>query len=64
MTLIEAVLITFMPTVFAYCDNFRITSQNLGNFQVKYLWWSSGIVKSSSLRFTLILVMIPKPMIS
>ena len=64
MTLIEAVLITFMPTVFAYFDNFRITSQNLGNFQVKYLWWSSVIVKSSSLRFTLILVMIPKPMIS
>ena len=64
MTLIEAVLITFMPTVFAYFDNFRTTSQNLGNFQVKYLWWSSVIVKSSSLRFTLILVMIPKPMIS
>ena len=42
----------------------RITSQNLGNFQVKYRPWISVRVQSLPLRLQLILLMISKPMIS
>ena len=41
----------------------RITFKNLRSFQGKYLWRSSILVKASSLRFTVILLMILKLMV-
>ena len=41
----------------------RITSHNLGNFQEKWVRWSSAIAKPKSLRFTLVLLMFLRFMI-
>ena len=60
MISIEAV-VTLMPTLTIFLSvaitlksPSRITSQNLGDFQEKYLWWGSVKVKPLSLGFTVI----------
>ena len=63
MTSIKAIVI-LMPTLDIFLSvaitfklPSRITSQNLGDFQDKCLWWGSVIVKPLFLEFTVILLM-------
>ena len=63
MISIEAI-VTLMPTLNTFLSVAitskplsRITAQNLGDFQEKYLWCGSVTVKPLSLGFTVILLM-------
>ena len=63
MTSIEAIIVTLMPILkillsvaITLRPPSRITSQNLGDFQEKCMWWGSVTVKPLFLGFTVILL--------
>ena len=68
MTILETLLlilkICLSVEIICWNTPLRIAFKNLRSFRGKYLWRSSILVKAFSLRFTVILLMILKPMVS